>query len=255
MKQLILRADDLGISEAVNYGIEKSVKEGLIGSVGLMPNMPSAKHGLELLKGTNVSIGQHTNVCLGKPLCNPKEIPSLVDENGYLKSSKTYREAFLKGEEIVTVEDAIKEIEAQYIRFKELVGKDPDYFEAHAVMSKNLFIALEYVAEKYHLPEQKLNFSKEPTEFNHMPIIILPMGSMNQDYDPFACLKDAITNHAREDMPNVFVCHPGYLDHYLLTHSSLTINRTKEVEMLCDPSVKEWLSMHDVEFIKYKDLL
>ena len=28
MKKILLRADDLGYSEAVNYGIEKSVKEG-----------------------------------------------------------------------------------------------------------------------------------------------------------------------------------------------------------------------------------
>ena len=28
--QMILRADDIGYSEAVNYGIEKTVKEGLV---------------------------------------------------------------------------------------------------------------------------------------------------------------------------------------------------------------------------------
>ena len=49
MIKLLLRADDLGYSEAVNYGIEKTVREGLIRSVGLMPNMPAAAHGLTLL--------------------------------------------------------------------------------------------------------------------------------------------------------------------------------------------------------------
>jgi predicted glycoside hydrolase/deacetylase ChbG (UPF0249 family) len=47
--KLIIRADDIGYSEAVNYGIEKSVKDGLIRSAGLMPNMPYAAHGLKLL--------------------------------------------------------------------------------------------------------------------------------------------------------------------------------------------------------------
>ena len=32
--KLIIRADDIGYSEAVNYGIEKSVKDGLIRSAG-----------------------------------------------------------------------------------------------------------------------------------------------------------------------------------------------------------------------------
>lgn len=59
--RLIVRADDLGYSEAVNYGIEKSIKDGIVRSAGLMPNMPAAAHGLRLLEGTGACIGQHTN--------------------------------------------------------------------------------------------------------------------------------------------------------------------------------------------------
>lgn len=50
LKKVLLRADDLGYSEAVNYGIEKSVKDGLIQSVGVMMNMPATVHGVALLK-------------------------------------------------------------------------------------------------------------------------------------------------------------------------------------------------------------
>lgn len=49
--RLLIRSDDLGYSEAVNYGIEKVLRFGLTRSVGLMPNMPSAEHGIMLLKG------------------------------------------------------------------------------------------------------------------------------------------------------------------------------------------------------------
>ena len=44
MKKLLLRADDLGYSEAVNYGIEKSIRQGLIRSLGVMVNMPATQH-------------------------------------------------------------------------------------------------------------------------------------------------------------------------------------------------------------------
>ena len=76
MRQLIIRADDLGYSEDDNYGILKNVKEGLVSSVGVMPNMPSAKQGLQLLEGTKVGKCQHTNIFLGKPCANPNLIPS-----------------------------------------------------------------------------------------------------------------------------------------------------------------------------------
>ena len=250
--QLIIRADDIGYSEAVNYGIEKSVKDGLIRSAGLMPNMPAAAHGLKLLEGTGICIGQHTNLCLGKPCADPKLIPSLLDEEGNLKSSQTYREAWKKGEEFTVLEEMVLEIEAQYLRFKELVGHEPGYFEGHAVMSKNLFKGLEIVAEKYGLKYNAMSF-EGPGSFNGRPISICPMESMKPDYDPWQTLKNAVAG-ARADMPNVFVCHPGYLDDFILNNSSLTINRTKEVAMLCDPAVKDWLAEQAVDLISYDDI-
>ena len=254
MKKLIIRADDIGYSEAVNYGIYKSVKDGLVRSAGLMPNMPYARHGLDLLKEFDIALGQHTNVCLGKPCADPKLIPSMLNENGEFRSSGEYREAAKNGNEFLVTEEAVIEIEAQYEKFKELTGREPDYFEAHAVMSGNLNRALEIVAEKYHLPLQLLRFDGRPTEFDGKQIRILPMGSMSPDYDAYQCLKDGVLNVAKEDMPSVAVFHPGYLDDYLLNHSSLTVNRTKEVAMLCDPAMKTWLEEHDVEMVDYRDI-
>ena len=252
--KLVIRADDIGYSEAVNYGIMKSVKDGLISSAGLMPNMPYAQHGLKLLEGLDVAIGQHTNVCLGKPCAPAEKIPSLVDENGNLKSSRVFREAMKKGEDFVVVEEAVVEIEAQYEKFKELTGHEPVYFEAHAVASKNLFRALEIVADKYGLAYQTMSFGDTPAFYNKKPVCMLPMGSMAPDYDPFETLKKDILAYAREDMPNVFVCHPGYIDDFLLKNSSLTLNRAKEVAMLCDPAVKQWLDENGVELVSYSEI-
>ena len=85
MKKILIRADDLGYSEGVNYGIAKSVKEGIIKSVGVMSNMPTVAHGLKLLEGVDVCLGQHTNICVGKPLVDPSLIPSITNEHGEFK--------------------------------------------------------------------------------------------------------------------------------------------------------------------------
>ena len=68
-----------------------------------MPNMPDAAHGVALLEGVPVCLGQHTNICLGRPLTDPARIPSLCQENGEFKSSRTYREAYKRGEEFVVL--------------------------------------------------------------------------------------------------------------------------------------------------------
>ena len=129
--KLIMRADDLGFSEAVNLGIYKAVKEGVITSVGMMTNMEHANHGYELVKDFDIALGQHTNICAGRPLTDPKLIPSLVQENGEFCSSREIRS---RKEDTVVIEEAEMEIEAQYLRFKEITGNDPDYFECHAVI-------------------------------------------------------------------------------------------------------------------------
>ena len=39
--KMIFRGDDLGISEGVNYGLLKSIQDGALSCVGIMPNMES----------------------------------------------------------------------------------------------------------------------------------------------------------------------------------------------------------------------
>lgn len=249
MKKILVRADDLGFSEGVNYGIEKSVKQGIVKTVGIMVNMEATVHGWNLLKDTDTCFGLHTNICVGRPISDPSKIPSLVDENGEFKSSKTYRSA---KEDFVNLDEVIVEIEAQYNRFVELTGQKPDYFEGHAVKSKNFFLGLEKVANADDCDYLKINFGKEPCMYKSSKLYI-SMDSMFENYDPYRSFKkSALTEYP--DGYCMFVCHPGYLDAYLLEKSSLTFPRVQEVKMLCDPDIKEWIYSNRIQVISYKDL-
>ena len=199
MKRLILRADDLGFSEGINYGIEKTVREGLIRSVGLMPNMPAAPHGIQLLEGLPVCLGQHTNICAGSPLTDPSLIPSITTKEGLFRSSKEYRSA---KEDFVVLDEVILEIEAQYLRFKELTGQEPSYFEGHAVASKNFFRGLQIVAQRHGLKYLELNLTG-PARFGNS-LLYTRMESMLPDYDPMESLKK-MTFHEEEGEADCFI--------------------------------------------------
>jgi predicted glycoside hydrolase/deacetylase ChbG (UPF0249 family) len=251
-KRIVVRADDLGYSEGVNYGIAKSVRDGIIRSVGVMTNMPTVQHGLDLLAGVDVCYGQHTNICVGRPLTDPKLIPSICQENGEFRPSRDYREAAKKGEDFVAVDEVVLEIEAQYQRFVELTGQQPHYFEGHAVASDNFFKGLEIVAKRHGLDYLPVSFFG-PVRFRNT-LLYTSMDSMAPDYDPFECLKrDALKDYG-SDGCCMFVCHPGYLDDFILRTSSLTIPRTKEVAMACNPATLQWLKDNDVKVITYDDL-
>lgn len=262
MKQLLIRADDVGYSYAVNLGIARSVREGLVGSVGVMPNMPETERGLAWVRqaaieaGKTIAIGQHTNVCLGKPCANPDLIPSLLDEEGNFKSSKVFRQSFKDGVDFVDFDEALIEIEAQYVRFKELVGAEPDYFEAHAVLSNNLIQAITYVAQKHHLKEQPVSFDPHKTVLCGSTEVRMACEDMKlpDEYHPIDFIHRIVEGMSEKES-YVLVFHPGYLDNFILSHSSLTINRTKEVDALIDPALSRWLkSKKDLRLIDYRDL-
>lgn len=249
MKKILVRADDLGFSEGINYGIEKSVKQGIIKSVGIMMNMDATEHGIQLLKDTGACFGLHTNICVGKPLTDPKLIPSIVDENGYFKSSKQYRSA---KEDFVVLDEVILEVEAQYLKFVELMGEKPHYFEGHAVMSDNFFKAMEMVAKKYDCDYLPVSFNG-PVKFRNT-MLYTSMDSMKPNYNPFESLKrDALKDYGDNGIC-MFVCHPGYLDAYIMSVSSLLQPRVLEVEMTCSEETRKWLEDNHIEVITYDDL-
>lgn len=246
--KVIMRADDLGLSEGVNFGIVKSVRDGVISAVGMMPNMPEAKNGYELLKDYSLCIGQHTNICLGRPITDPNLIPSLVQENGEFYSSNEIRQ---RKEDIVVVEEAEMEIQAQLDRFKEIVGESPDYFEGHAVISKNFFIALKNVAKRNQLfycdpinKEWSLQYGVECAEFYHLDQYGL--------YD----IEDYFFNDKaklKDKECAVVIFHPGYIDQYLLDHSSYTLIRPMETEFLCSYKLKEYLKNNHIQVVDFKN--
>ena len=75
MKKILVRADDLGYSEAFNYGLARAVKSGIVRCVGVMPNMEWAEHGVNLLKDTDVTFTVHANICQGRPITDPAISP------------------------------------------------------------------------------------------------------------------------------------------------------------------------------------
>lgn len=254
MKQLLIRADDIGYSYAVNVGIARSVHEGLVRSVGVMPNMPESERGYSWVADADIAVGQHTNVCLGTPCADPARIPSLVGPDGQFKSSREYRASFKDGVDFVNFDEAVIEIEAQLERFRTIVGHDPDYFEAHAVASNNLFAAIHHVAKKYAFREQPLSMDPStPVVCGSTPVKMV-LRSMTPAYDPAAVIRETVEQMADGDTA-VFVAHPGYLDQFILNTSSLTTDRTKEVDALISPELRAWLEAQpDLKLIDYRDL-
>jgi predicted glycoside hydrolase/deacetylase ChbG (UPF0249 family) len=248
MAKILVRADDLGYSEAFNYGLARAVKSGIVRSVGVMPNMEWAEHGVRLLDGTDVIFTVHANICQGRPLTDPRLIPSLVDETGEFKDKEIYRAA---KEDFVVLEEAVMEVEAQYLRLVELTGRKPYMVEAHAVPSNNFNKAIVIVAQKYGVEHLKFGprgpmMGKYTFKFS--------MDSGNPDYNPFESFKKAALQPMAEDEACLMVLHPGFVDAYVLDTSYITTARAREVAFAINPEVPKWCEENGVQLLTYADL-
>ena len=248
MNKILVRADDLGYSEAFNYGLARAVKSGIVRSVGVMTNMEWAEHGVRLLDGTDVTFTVHANICQGKPLTDPALIPSLVGENGEFKDKELYRAA---KEDFVVLEEAVLEVEAQYLRLAELTGRKPYMVEAHAVPSNNFMKAIVLVAQKYGVEHMKFGPKGPMIGATTMKF---SMDSGNPDYKPFESFKKAASRPMAEDEAALMVLHPGFVDEYVLTTSYITTQRALEVAFAVNPEVPQWCEENDVKLLTYADL-
>jgi predicted glycoside hydrolase/deacetylase ChbG (UPF0249 family) len=79
------------------------------------------------------------------------------------------------------------------------------------------------------------------------------MESLQANYDPFILLQKMVAA-ASDEVVQMGIFHPGYLDHYILTHSSLLQERCLEVEVLTKPATKNFLEQAGVVLIDYRDL-
>lgn len=247
--KLIVRADDLGYSEAVNYGIFKSAKDGIINNISIMINMEHAKHGYQLIKNLDVSLGLHVNISSGNPISELNKIPSLV--NGKIfKDSKTYNNNKV---DTVVLEEAIIEIQNQVDLFMKIVGYYPKYIDFHAVLSNNFILAAEMIAKKNNISFIGLNTDKEVFLINgkYLNIQIANGDTKQKLLNSFK----SIINGIQPQITDLIVYHPGFIDVDLLEKSTLAIKRAYDTLFLTSSDLKDYISEKNIELLKLESFL
>jgi len=76
---LVINADDLGLHPAVQRAVETCAEAGVVTSATLLANGPYVDSACQT---RGVGLGVHLNVLRGRPLCDPREVPTLLGEKG-----------------------------------------------------------------------------------------------------------------------------------------------------------------------------
>ncbi|ORU00188.1 Cellobiose phosphotransferase system YdjC-like protein [Anaerovibrio sp. JC8] len=83
MKKLIVNADDFGRHELINKAVEQATEKGILRSATLMPGAKAFDSAVDIgRRHPELGVGIHFTLVNGFPVLPPKEIPSLVTEEG-----------------------------------------------------------------------------------------------------------------------------------------------------------------------------
>ncbi|MFH0763553.1 MAG: ChbG/HpnK family deacetylase [Candidatus Omnitrophota bacterium] len=83
MKQLIVSADDFGLTKSMSEGAVKAYRDGIVTSLNLLPAGSAFEESLYLLKDIKLNeIGAHLSLTETSPVTDPARITSLVTKEG-----------------------------------------------------------------------------------------------------------------------------------------------------------------------------
>jgi hopanoid biosynthesis associated protein HpnK len=130
MKQLIITADDFGLSTGVNRAVELAWNEGLLTGASIMAGGGAFDEAVQIARrNPGLQVGLHLTLVHGSSVLPPQQIPGLVDIDGNFSDNPTavgmryYFDRRLR----VQLE---REIEAQIVRVRE-AGIVPTHIDGH----------------------------------------------------------------------------------------------------------------------------
>jgi len=229
--KLVMNGDDLGYTLANTLGIIEAYRNGIVRSTTAMVNMPYIEQAVRLTEDcTDLGIGVHLVLTAGRPLTQNR---TLTDENGSFLKQRVLRETEVDTEEVYT------EWKAQIERFRELFGRMPTHIDSHHGVHSNI--------EKLRPVVQRLG-REYGLEIRYMGKYKLVNGFYEEGSTKENLMK-ILSEHPDEEIE--IMCHPGFCDLELYRNSSYSLQRVKELDILCSDELKNFVAEHQIELIHY----
>jgi hopanoid biosynthesis associated protein HpnK len=130
LKQLIVNADDLGLTPGVNRGILRAFQDGIVTSASLLVTGSAFEQAVALARqNAELDVGLHLTLVEERAVLERELLPSLVDETGRFPrtSGEFFRRAFVGR---ISWDEVEREIAAQIARFQK-TGLRLSHIDSH----------------------------------------------------------------------------------------------------------------------------
>jgi len=267
-KLIIVHADDLGETHAVNAAAMKALESGIINSASLMVPCPWFPEMADYAKShPDSDLGLHLTLTSERvyyrwgPVASIDKVPSLVDQNGYFHHD-------WEAHQQINAKEVETELRAQVERALAM-GVRPTHLDSHQyrlIMSgKDLFDAFLRVAHDYHLPVFVTRdwFAEHPylqSSLGAGDIVLDHTVTIEPEVSPQKWAEFYV-NALKSLKPGVteFVIHPGFDDEELqaATRERATWGaawRQRDYDFFTSQQFRDLLAQQNIKTITWREL-
>ena len=265
MKQLIINSDDYGRTPEISRGIREAHLHGVVTSTTCMMNIPTTAEDIAIaLKETsNLGMGVHLVLTMGRPISAPESISSIVDENGdFFKYTP-----LIEHLGSLDMDEVKKEWRLQIEAFIKAAGKKPTHIDSHhhsSYFSPDLFRGMLELAKEYdcaiRFPFTQVSSEIEETA-KSVPDLMREFNPRRPDvffvnfYDKTATKEDLLhIISSVGDGTSEIMCHPGHVDEAFARESVYNFQRERELEILTDVAIQQAIESQNIKLITFADL-
>jgi hopanoid biosynthesis associated protein HpnK len=289
MRQLIVNADDFGLTEAVSSGILDAHRKGIVTSTTLMANGGAFDAAVSMSRrAPRLGIGVHLNLTAGEPVSAALRIPSLVDRSGrlHLSPGRLLR-ALLRRQ--VNLADVESELRQQIIKILS-AGMLPTHLDGHkhvhvlpGVSDVVIRLAQEFSIRSIRCPREVApnlptllrsgtsrnamikqylvgrivsGFAKGFKEKLAKAGLLFPAHFYGLSQTGFLHTQSILKILGRlPDGVSELMCHPGYLDTDLVwVGTRLLAQRETEIQALTASPVRKLVAYRGIQLTSYREL-
>jgi predicted glycoside hydrolase/deacetylase ChbG (UPF0249 family) len=245
-RTLIVNADDFGLTPAVSRGILEAAREGIVTSTTVLVNRPIPPELVAELGGSALGVGLHLNLTLGRPVSDPRRVPSLVDADG--RFVRDPREAAARAAK----DEARIELGNQIDAFRALLGRFPTHLDTHHHVGRHepiLDLVLDF-ARAIRVPvrsqDERVRAAARRLKLRTPDHFVGESGP-----EPYWSA-ERVLEHLRALPGGVteFMTHPGYFDDDL-AYSRYGRQRETELAGLTDPRARELIEREGIRLVHF----
>jgi hopanoid biosynthesis associated protein HpnK len=286
MKELILNADDFGLTRGVNEGIVRAHEQGILTSATLMASSRAFDDAVARAKAApTLGVGCHLVLVGGTAVSPPEQIPSLVGPDGKFPRTLPQFVAKLSSGN-VRPRDIETELRAQIEKIRR-AGIEPSHLDTHKhthahpmVMNVLGKVARELGITRIRKPAETLADSWETQSGSERSWSRLASAAAVRAIEPWfqslarkyslrtpdhflglamtGRLSPAALSHLIDTLPDgctEIMLHPGICDADLAsTGSRLQEQRQLELDALLSPEARRAVESHGVRLITYREV-